>query len=88
MPGHAPFIVRDVPPLGYKTITHLDEPQEKAAGEANVLENEFFKLTFDPAHGAIQSLVDKRTGRQWVDAVGRVWVGPVSQRAVRHRPGQ
>lgn len=33
----------------------------------NSIENEFFKITLDPAKGIISSLIDKRTGREWVD---------------------
>ncbi len=30
------------------------------------LENEFLKITLDPSSGALCSLIDKRTGREWV----------------------
>ncbi len=33
----------------------------------NVLENSWFRLEVDPATGGITSLLDKRTGRDWVD---------------------
>ncbi|MGC9396634.1 MAG: alpha-mannosidase [Anaerolineae bacterium] len=32
------------------------------------LENEFLKVTLDPASGSLVSLLDKRTGREWIPA--------------------
>jgi len=63
--------VKDVPACGYRTLplppaTMRTAPRKTS--EAVTLENAFFKLTLDPAKGAISSLVDKRTGREWVDA--------------------
>ena len=62
--------VKDVPPCGYRTYP-LPPASIKAAPRTTTgpatLENDFFKLTLDPAKGAISSLVDKRTGREWVD---------------------
>jgi hypothetical protein len=37
------------------------------AGPDNVLENEFFRVVVDPDAGAITSLLDKSTGKEWVD---------------------
>ncbi len=60
------FLATDVPASGYKTyqvkqrVRDLEKP-------VNALENEFFKVTLDPEHGTIASLVDRRTGREWVD---------------------
>ena len=33
----------------------------------NTLENEFIKVTLDPVRGVIASLLEKSTGREWVD---------------------
>jgi len=63
-------LVRDVPPSGYRTLAvppagiAMDRRQTV---EPATLENAFFKLTLDPALGAVTSLVDKRTGREWVE---------------------
>jgi hypothetical protein len=62
--------VKDVPPCGYRTCplppARAGADSVRAATPAT-LENSFFKLTVDPARGGITSLVDKRTGREWVD---------------------
>ena len=34
----------------------------------NTFENNHFKIVLDPARGAIRSLIDKRSGRELVDA--------------------
>lgn len=72
--GETVFVAADVPALGYKTY------RAAVAGEgattapttlrvgANVLENEFYTVTFDPASGAITSIVDRQLGRELVDA--------------------
>jgi hypothetical protein len=65
------FWVRDVPPLGYKILrletTNQPRTKDKPAADSLTLENAFYKLTVDPARGAIKSLVDKETGRELVD---------------------
>ena len=68
------FVARDVPGLGYRTyvpaqaadVRHQFQADEKAA----TLENGRLKLTFDPARGVVRSMVDKRSGRELVDAAG------------------
>jgi hypothetical protein len=70
--------VKDVPPCGYRTIP---SPKNSNPGVgtgssiSNVIESPFFKLTIDPAKGAIVSLVDKRNGREWVDSSGESGLG-------------
>nr|AIA13163.1 Glycosyl hydrolases family 38 C-terminal domain protein [uncultured bacterium] len=36
-------------------------------GQQNAIENTYLRVEVDPASGGIVSLVDKRTGREWVD---------------------
>lgn len=64
------FFAKNVPACGYKTYTHTAnskcEPGSNQTG--NSLENEFFKIILDPSTGSIGSLIDKRTGREWVDS--------------------
>jgi hypothetical protein len=66
------FVARDVPPLGYRTYVVSDEktaPAELAADEtAGVMESPFFRAALDAKRGRIASLIDKRTGRELVDA--------------------
>ncbi|MFO1490306.1 MAG: hypothetical protein U1F87_05190 [Kiritimatiellia bacterium] len=61
--------VRDIPAGGYVTVA--DEPVRSAAAKSsvsNTIENAVFKITVDPVRGTIASLVDKRGGRELVDA--------------------
>ena len=66
------FIARDVPPLGYRTYVISDEkaaPDGLAADESKgVIESAFFRATLDAKKGCIASLIDKRSGRELVDA--------------------
>lgn len=69
--GGRSFFVRDVPPCGYRTIPLPPEAERAGPRESKgpaTLENLYFKVVLDPARGAITSLIDKRTGREWVDA--------------------
>jgi hypothetical protein len=68
--GGESILVKDVPPCGYRTVdlpSHRSRPASRKTTEPATLENAFFKLTLNPAKGAITSLVDKRTGREWVE---------------------
>lgn len=66
------FVAKDVPPMGYRSYQVTEdapEPAQLAADEkTGVLESPFFKATLDPKRGCIASLVDKRSGRELVDA--------------------
>jgi alpha-mannosidase len=66
------FIARDVPPLGYRTYVVSSDPPEPAALAADektgVIESPFFRATIDSKRGRIASLIDKRSGRELVDA--------------------
>ncbi len=62
--------VSDVPAGGYKAVAvppawKWNAPSPSAAPFS--LENEFFKVTLDPQKGAVTSIVDKRTDREWLD---------------------
>jgi hypothetical protein len=64
--------VKDVPPCGY--LAHPLPPAAmrmapRKTTEPATLENAFFKLTLDPAQGCVTSLVDKRSGREWLEPV-------------------
>jgi len=57
----------DVPANGYRTFP-LDSTVSPAPElSSKSIENEFFKITFDAAKGAIVSMIDKRTGREWAN---------------------
>jgi alpha-mannosidase len=61
------FLAENVPACGYKTFP-VPPATSPTTSSGESLENEFFKVKLDPARGTISSLVDKRTGREWVDA--------------------
>ncbi len=61
----------DVPALGYRCYTiraARPEAQPPAAAGGKVLENSFYRVTLDPATGAIGSVFDKELNREMVDA--------------------
>ncbi len=62
------FFAADVPPGGYKTFQPVagKAVAAVAAGNAGVIENEFFRLKADAARGGAVSLVDLPTGRELV----------------------
>src|SRR5208282_1756599 len=70
------FLATDVPSVGYDTF-YLDFLPKAAPPPATdlrideqrlALENEFVKVRLSPKFGAIISLVDRRTGREMLDA--------------------
>lgn len=66
------FNVRQVPPTGYTTLIPVDEPAGQINNQLDFdqqnarIENEFFRITLDPASGSIQSLFDKKSGKEMV----------------------
>jgi hypothetical protein len=69
------FLAADMPASGYKTFVAAPAPNAAQGAGGNVLENEYFKITLDPARGIIGSLVDKRSGREWIDATADLGAG-------------
>ena len=66
------FVAKAIPPLGYRTFVPSQE-RPRTAGlaadeETGVIESPFFRATLDPKRGRIASLIDKRSGRELVDA--------------------
>jgi len=61
--------VRDVPPMGYRVLRFGSKPKAPAAAprEGTTIESRFYRARFDPASGAIESLIDKESGRELVD---------------------
>lgn len=63
--------VEKIPPLGFKTFRIEVSLEKKSRVENNsnpVLENEFYKLEFNPKTGAIKSIFDKEMKTELVDA--------------------
>jgi hypothetical protein len=66
------FVARDVPPVGYKTYRIVPAeawPSFESTLQvgSHTLENQFYRVTLDPASGAVASILDKELGREWVD---------------------
>jgi len=66
----------DLPPMGYRVFVPVDPPKPisqsgpftpKDLPGLAVAESPFFRVEFDRLRGGINSLVDKRTGRELVD---------------------
>jgi alpha-mannosidase len=74
------FLAKDIPACGYKTFT-WDEVKNSANIKSspnqnvNTIENEYYKLVFDPVKGGISSFIDKRTGRDWADNYSETGLG-------------
>lgn len=66
------FIARDIPPMGYRTYTVTTEnpalPELRTDEAAGIIESPYFKATLDPKRGRIASIIEKRSGRELVDA--------------------
>jgi hypothetical protein len=68
---HVRFLAEHVPALGYRA--YLLKPESKpadanpAAVPANSVENEYYRVTVDPARGAVSSVFDKQLKRELVD---------------------
>jgi len=65
------FEAKDIPAVGYKLYFLKVGAQIPAARESqahrDVIENRFYRITVDPASGAVASIVDKQLGRELVD---------------------
>ena len=66
------LLVREVPACGYRALklgrVVGPAPPQPQPLEGAAIESRFYRLTFDPASGAITSLLDKELGRELVDA--------------------
>ncbi len=67
------FMAEDVPSLGYKTYVPAQAPVQSVKEEVSVteqpelvMENTFMKIVIDKTSGNISSLINKKTGRDFV----------------------
>lgn len=89
--GRTVFLAGDVPAFGYKTYRLAPPPAAgpvpvaRLRAEGNILENEYYTITFDRASGAITSIVDRELKRELVDSAAPyqfnqlVWVSKKSK---------
>lgn len=72
--GRLKAYVKDLPSFGYKTLTLEDREVSSLSQnnllcgvESGVLENDLYRIEVDKDKGCISSLIDKSTGKEWVD---------------------
>ncbi|MGN0213472.1 MAG: hypothetical protein ACI4AH_01535 [Muribaculaceae bacterium] len=74
--GDALVHAADIPACGYKLIDLPTDADTFAAVDSkNYIENERYRITFSAEKGAIVSLIDKATGREWIDAGSEIGFG-------------
>jgi hypothetical protein len=62
-------LVKHIPAGGYKTVSDKSDRSDKSdTSDKTTMENAVFRITVDPVRGTIKSLIDKRSGRELVDA--------------------
>ena len=69
--NHIRFLAQDVPSLGYKCYAIVEAPRSSNPSDqlpvSNVIENQYYRVEFDPPSGAIKSIYDKQLGRELVN---------------------
>jgi hypothetical protein len=68
--GQVVFVAEDVPATGYKTfsIRRGRSGISVPPGSADILENRFYRIQFDPSTGVITSIRDKELNQELVDS--------------------
>lgn len=65
------FVAHDVPAMGYRTFLPMDGQEHEQTihcdPEAHTISSPHFRVQIDPRRGTVRSLVDTRSGREWVD---------------------
>ncbi len=66
------FVAKDIPAMGYRTYVASSEKVESPGMavdlQSGVIESPFFKAAIDAKRGRIVSLIDKKSGKEMVDA--------------------
>jgi len=70
--SYVSFVARDVPPYGYARYELVEESRQ-APGDSDtrrdpVIENDRYRLEFDPLEGLVSRLLDKDSGKDLVNA--------------------
>jgi hypothetical protein len=68
--GRLRFVAKGLPPMGYRTFSASRKQASglvRADAKMQILENELFRVTLDPARCGIRSIVHKKTGRELVN---------------------
>ena len=66
------FLATDVPAMGYRCYSFVSAPANpppaaQKTQQSNVIENRFYRVTVDPATGAVASIFDKQLNKELVD---------------------
>jgi alpha-mannosidase len=73
------FVARQLPGMGYRTFVAADPVPTNDEltwdSDSCSLSGPHFTLRIDPVRGAVSSLIDKRTGRDWIDAAAPYALG-------------
>jgi hypothetical protein len=68
---HVRFLAEHVPALGYRVYLFKSASPTESAPDlktTNTIENDFYRVTVDPARGGVTSILDKQMNREIVDA--------------------
>src|ERR1035441_9599336 len=68
--GGSCFVATELPSIGYRSYRRLSETEAPANAVTlaeGQMENEFYRVTLDPATGGLKSILDKETGCELVD---------------------
>jgi len=61
------LFAEDIPANGYKTFPlHASGANRNKKDQSGFIENEYYKISFDANRGIIKSLIDKKSGKDWV----------------------
>jgi hypothetical protein len=69
--GTLRFVARNLPPLGYRTFVPAQGATRgnvSADATAQCIENDLLRVTLDPARCGVKSVIERRTGRELVNA--------------------
>jgi len=73
--NHVRFMARDVPSMGYRCYKIAPAPSDGASPAdvtslplSNTIENQYYRVVFDPASGAIRSIYDKQLNKELVNS--------------------
>lgn len=69
---HVRFVASGLPAVGYKCFQIESAPEstpaETSVTNAQVVENQYYRITVDPGTGAVESIYDKQLQRELVDS--------------------
>lgn len=74
------FVAKNIPASGYRNYVFVKDSSlasndVKLDEQSNTIENNFYKIQFDPARGAIASIIETRTGKELVNKASEYGFG-------------